>query len=368
MGNFCAKEGEDTPKKEPKSSGKKAYKGGRVKMSYERPIPALSQGRARAEASRDPKDYEATNLEDQVWVRMPGQINDQRITIENCKNCKFYLLDQADSVQVDDCTNCVFFIGPTMGSVFIRSCENITVAVACSQLRLRDVKHSAFTLFCAGRPVLENSHDIGIQCYHVHQYFQLREHFAAAKLSIFNNMYSMVHDFTPKANNFHYLPRGDTPLVERLSALSPEHMLPDEEDATAADVVVPYTHGVQAHPHATTVLVVFLPGCVEEATLFVEAVGKAGALILHTREHNFSPEDVAAAFDHCGASLDADQKAAFQRGPCICVAVAAAASAPYIPTESSEALLYKTSGDVAHKASCVIFEKLPLAAGFGSSL
>ncbi|KAA1336617.1 hypothetical protein F1D98_24045, partial [Escherichia coli] len=90
------------------------------------------------------------------FIRGPDDVQDQRVSIENCSNgAKFVICDECDSVQIDQCTDCAFFIGPTAGSVFARNCKNCSFVVICSQLRLRDCHECYVELFTATKPVIE---------------------------------------------------------------------------------------------------------------------------------------------------------------------------------------------------------------------
>ena len=72
-------------------------------VALQQPIPATVQT---FEQSRDPKDYAASGFNGMRWVRFPGQVHDQRINIDSCTNCQFFLVDQLDSVQIDECISC----------------------------------------------------------------------------------------------------------------------------------------------------------------------------------------------------------------------------------------------------------------------
>lgn len=132
------------------------------------------------------------------FLRGPDDIQDQRVTIENCSGlAKFVIADQCDSVQIDDCRNCSFFIGPCSAAVFARNCKNCTFVVLCSQLRLRDCQNCYFSVFTATRPVIESSTGIVFSPWEGPQYLDLRKQMAKAKLSVFNNKWHQIHDFTP---------------------------------------------------------------------------------------------------------------------------------------------------------------------------
>lgn len=239
--------------------------------------------------SRNPADYEADGLVGAVWTRVPGEINDQRINIANCRDCTFILLDQCDSVQIDDCEGCRFFIGPTAGSVFIRTSKNCKVIAACGQLRTREVFDSTLALFCHSRPVIESSRGVRIACYpSTHGYGQLLHHMCKSRLSQFTNLWPFVHDFTPskKAGELNYciVPQAEVEAEDffpSISGLMPD-VLSAEADAAlrASAVVIPFTtwhtaenaasSGAAALPYAT--LLIFRPGAVDAARAVVEDI------------------------------------------------------------------------------------------------
>lgn len=314
MGNLCFKdEAEKKAEKEKASEGKvsdkkKGGKGAKVHMSWDRPAPKLRATAAEKTftASKDPADYAASNLSDGEWVRLPGQINDQRVNVDGCKNMTFLLVDQCDSVQVDDCENCRFFIGPTMSSVFIRNCTNCNFVVACGQLRTRDLNKCQFSLFCQSRPVLESSKNIKIACFNHSGYFQMGEHFAKAKLSVFNNLYFYVHDFTPKPGNFTVVAPDqlDVSFLPPISQHSSGYITKDEEDMLAEEMpTVPVCLGNLGHKKKLMTVILFKPGAVEAAYLLMDKVERMRreaegtepeSLLLYTVEHLFTEESVAS--------------------------------------------------------------------------
>ncbi|XP_015766212.1 PREDICTED: protein XRP2-like [Acropora digitifera] len=114
------------------------------------------------------------------------------------QNCNIFILDHTDSIQVDDCTDCRIAIGPCSGSVFFRDCKECQVVVACQQFRTRDCKKMDFFLCCATQPVIESSSGMKFGCYQYY-YRELASQFEAANLSVFNNNWSSIFDFTPAA-------------------------------------------------------------------------------------------------------------------------------------------------------------------------
>ncbi|KAF8283416.1 hypothetical protein TcBrA4_0054510 [Trypanosoma cruzi] len=144
--------------------------------------------------------FEAANLPPHsVFLRLPGEVRGQRITVHENSYCAILLLDHCDSVSVHGCERCFIFIGPTSGSVFLERCRHCVIVCCCAQLRLRGCRHLQFSLSVATMPVLEESTGIGVCSLSGWFVYPLMPvHMQRAGLSAFNNFYLTVHDFTPK--------------------------------------------------------------------------------------------------------------------------------------------------------------------------
>ncbi len=153
----------------------------------------------------DPKDFMCMNIEGEEVCKQEGQINGQQFVIDNCKRSKIFVFDHCASVTIDDCVDCLIFIGPVESSIFIRNCQNCNCVFLSRQLRTRDCDSCNFKLFCATRPVIENSKQLGFGCFDC-TYANLPAQLGSAKLSVYNNYWSNVYDFTPSAApNWHFL-------------------------------------------------------------------------------------------------------------------------------------------------------------------
>lgn len=313
MGQQCAKLLEDASKavKDSNSAAPHATSKEKPRLSWQRGNPARNNAASSSAGKRDsfvasknPADYSATGLRGMKWARLPGQINDQRINVDQCSECQFFLVDQCDSVQIDECKNCVFFIGPTMSSVFVRNCVDCVFIAACGQLRTRDLKRCTFSLLCSSRPVIESSTDLTFCCFSArHQYFLMAEHCNKARLSVFNNLYWNIHDFTPGAKqNYSFVDQlafessfdlamlqlqqaqQQTTFATTLSAVPvlasgiPEYITQEEDlYVYTSEVIVPCTIGL--HPSrapspncSLRTLLVFGPEGLDEAFQLVRTV------------------------------------------------------------------------------------------------
>ncbi|XP_068704285.1 protein XRP2-like isoform X1 [Montipora foliosa] len=267
-------------------------------------------------ARLDPKDYSVIDVTGETVGKLPGEINGQQFIIQNCQNCDIFILDHTDSVQVDDCIDCRIVIGPCGGSVFFRDCKECQVVLACQQFRTRDCKKMDFFLHCATQPVIETSSGMKFGCY---QYFYrgLEGQFEAAKLSLFNNNWSNIYDFTPAGgettwsllpedaseNITDYVPSPDTEKFADLFISTADNMS-----------VVPYTLGSRRKRFDESCLVVlFHDSNVKKnvkKVLYEQKYERSCALV-QTKEIRMKPEDVSRVFQ------SEDYKAAAEKGPVI---------------------------------------------------
>lgn len=266
-------------------------------------------------AKLDPKDYSISNVTGETVGKLPGEINGQQFIIQNCQGCNIFILDHTDSVTIDDCINCRIVLGPCGGSVFFRDCKDCKVVVACQQFRTRDCKKMDFFLCCATQPIIESSSGMKFACY---QYFypELEGQFDAARLSIFNNNWSKLYDFTPAA--------GETTwslLPEDTSARVEDHIpLPDTEKFSNVQIksdehfsVIPKTLGTRRKPFDESCLVVFFhkDNVRKIIKQLLHEQTQRSCVLVQTKEINMKPEDVSRIFQ------SEDYSAAAQQGPAI---------------------------------------------------
>ena len=128
--------------------------------------------------------------------------------IKDLDNCTVMLLDHTAQVTVDRCKNTKFYLGPIKSSVFFRDCENCTIVVSCSQFRCRDLFNSTLYLFTPNDPIVESSADLVVAPYNF-KYPQLEAHCLAANIvgTFVNddgdvqekvNKWNQVFDFTKR--------------------------------------------------------------------------------------------------------------------------------------------------------------------------
>nr|XP_046148105.1 protein XRP2 isoform X1 [Oncorhynchus gorbuscha] len=247
----------------------------------------------------DPKDFMLTGLKDATVGRLPGKLNGQQFVIQDCDNCKIFVLDHSATITIDDCTNCCIVMGPVKGSVFFRDCKDIKCVVACQQFRTRDCKKMEVFLCCATQPIIEASTGMKFGCFQYY-YPELAFHFKDAGLSIFNNNWSNVHDFTPVSGetNWSLLPE-DTVVLDHVPAPDPESEFKSVRiSAEASRSIVPMTKGGRRKESDESGLFVFFSGDYTTANarkLIDEASGK-GFVLIQTKEVSMRPEDVSRVF------------------------------------------------------------------------
>ncbi|XP_052323647.1 protein XRP2-like [Oncorhynchus keta] len=254
----------------------------------------------------DPKDFMLTGLKDATVGRLPGKLNGQQFVIQDCDNCKIFVLDHSATITIDDCTNCCIVMGPVKGSVFFRDCKDIKCVVACQQFRTRDCKKMEVFLCCATQPIIEASTGMKFGCFQYY-YPELAFHFKDAGLSIFNNNWSNVHDFTPVSGetNWSLLPE-DTVVLDHVPAPDPESEFKSVRiSAEASRSIVPMTKGGRRKESDESCLFVFFSGDYTTANarkLIDEASGK-GFVLIQTKEVSMRPEDVSRVFQNNAEGL-----------------------------------------------------------------
>lgn len=157
----------------------------------------------RPENRVDPKDFTISDKTGGTFGRLPGTINGQQFIIENCKDTCIYLFDHSATITIDRCEDCTIFIGPSKGSVNVRNCTNCTCYILCQQFRSRECRKVNLYLMCDTQPIIESSSGMKFACLQF-SYPQLEEQMKSAGLSVYNNLWYRVYDFTPldQGNNW----------------------------------------------------------------------------------------------------------------------------------------------------------------------
>ena len=128
------------------------------------------------------------------------QVSGQQVQLDRLMDCQTVVLDELDSMTADDCEGGELVIAACEGSVFLRNCKNMTVHVACKQLRTRDCANIDLHIFTTTDPVVEMSHHVNFYPFHL-RLPGLRKLFAEARLDAKLNRFVHVYDFTPSEPN-----------------------------------------------------------------------------------------------------------------------------------------------------------------------
>lgn len=208
----------------------------------------------------DPKDYTFSGLKDETVGRLPGKVAGQQFIIQDCENCKIYIFDNSATITIDDCVNCQIFLGPIKGSVFFRDCKDCKCIVACQQFRTRDCRKLEVFLCCATQPIIESSTGMKFGCFQYY-YPELALQFKDAGLSIFNNTWSNIHDFTPVSgeNNWGLLPENAV-VQDYVPLPSSEELKAVRISTDATRSIIPVTRGQRQKNSDESCLAVFFAG------------------------------------------------------------------------------------------------------------
>eukprot|EP01006_Ploeotia_vitrea_P066214 TRINITY_DN94538_c0_g1_i1.p1 TRINITY_DN94538_c0_g1~~TRINITY_DN94538_c0_g1_i1.p1 ORF type:complete len:355 (+),score=10.16 TRINITY_DN94538_c0_g1_i1:52-1116(+) len=290
MGNCCSDKGLKWPKEAPQMPEHK-WSWGRKKY------PPVHQ-------TKDPEVYRAENKENEKITRKPRSLNGGQMQLESCKNCDIYICDYLDSAILDTCLDCRIYIGPCQSSCYIRNSKRCKIVAACGQFRMRDCKDMQMLVYCASKPVIESSKHIEFGCFDLF-YFNLQEQFDRAELSVFNNKWSDVYDYTGSGvANYSYLEPciKAKDLIPALSEVMPDDFTEHEEGNPGKDIVVPLTWGERPLPCAgEACCAVFHPSSVEACNSFLQHLAKeeSNLVVTHMRETRMDVGQAKELFSHC---------------------------------------------------------------------
>ncbi|XP_023656730.1 protein XRP2 [Paramormyrops kingsleyae] len=254
----------------------------------------------------DPKDYMLVGVKDSTVGRLPGMLNGQQFVIQDCENCNILVLDHSAAITVDDCTNCRLVLGPVKGSVFLRDCRDVQCVVACQQFRTRDCKKMDVFLCCATQPIIESSTGMKFGCFQYY-YPELAFHFKDAGLSIFNNNWSNIHDFTPVSGetNWSLLPE-DAMVLDYVPAPDADSEFRSVRvSSDASKSIVPLTHGARRKESEESCLFMFFAGdyTIANARKLIDEVTERSFVLIQTKEVSMRPEDVSRVFQNSAEGL-----------------------------------------------------------------
>ncbi|KXJ12334.1 protein XRP2 [Exaiptasia diaphana] len=243
----------------------------------------------------DPKDFTIADVKDETTGRLPGKINGQQFIIRDCQDSNIYLFDHSATITVDDCTGCSFFLGPIKGSVYFRDCKDCKVVVACQQFRTRDCKKMEIFLCCATQPIIESSSGMKFGCFQFY-YPELEEQFKAASISVYNNNWSNIHDFTPAAGETTWSLLPEDVQVEDfvpVPTIEPYNNL--QASCSRDKSSVPLTLGTRRKPFDQVCLVIFFqsPQQRESIKSFLSSIKEKGCVVVQTKEISMRADEIS---------------------------------------------------------------------------
>ncbi|KAK3726970.1 hypothetical protein QZH41_014713, partial [Actinostola sp. cb2023] len=255
------------------------------------------------------KDTHILGIASQLLIRRIVKIHED--------DSNMYVFDHSATITIDDCTGCTMFLGPIKGSVYFRDCKDCKVVVACQQFRTRDCKKMDIFLCCTTQPIIESSSGMKFGCFQYY-YPELEDQFQAADLSLYNNNWSNIHDFTPAA--------GETtwsllPEDAQVDAYVP---LPTSDDLTDAQVSlsrdhssVPLTLGTRRKPYDQVCLAIFFqsPQQKENIKSFLDKIKEKGCILVQTKEINMKADEISRVIGSSEHNEAADQAQAHHRKP-----------------------------------------------------
>ena len=165
-----------------------------------------------------------------MLVKMPGDINGIDFMIKDLENCTVMLFDHTAQVTIDRCKNTKFYVGPVKASIFFRDCSDCEITVSCSQFRCRDLTNIKLFLFTPNDPIVESSSNLTIGPYNF-RYPYLESHAIAADLvgeftdddgviQIKVNHWLSVFDFTKREDgelNYNLIQPSDFKIIDYFS-------------------------------------------------------------------------------------------------------------------------------------------------------
>ncbi|XP_072045337.1 protein XRP2-like [Amphiura filiformis] len=247
----------------------------------------------------DPKDFTIEKLNGETAGRIPGKINGQQFIINQCEDCNIYIFDHNATITVDNCTNCRIFIGPSKGSIFLRNCKDCKCVIACQQFRTRDCRNMDVLLHCDSQPIIEATTKIRFGCFRYY-YPELLDQFKSAGLSVYNNTWSNIHDFSPVPGEDNWtLISQDFKMEDYVPAPSSEEFSSMKISTAPDDSVVPFTQGNKRRKAEQACLVVFFKddGSEERIRNFVKGITKEGSCTLvQSKEIEIDGDDTTRLF------------------------------------------------------------------------
>lgn len=138
---------------------------GRVR-DFQTSVDANTNGRDECSDEEDENDEEDESDEFECKVLektnssillREGEVDGDRLLLRGLKSCTVYVLDFSSQVVLSSCRGTTILLGPVRGEVLVKRCKNCTIAVACSQLCVRDSVDCEFRLHLGMFGIIERS-------------------------------------------------------------------------------------------------------------------------------------------------------------------------------------------------------------------
>ncbi|CAD8188999.1 unnamed protein product [Paramecium octaurelia] len=213
---------------------------------------------------KDASKYRFYDKQDEILVKKPGEVDGEAFVLRNCVRCKIFIADFSAQILIDDCFDCQMFFAAVESSMFIRGCKRCKVITACGQFRSKKCEDIQTLLFTQSQPIIELSVRMGFGCFRGY-YPQLRQHIQKAKLNIWNNTWSDLHDFDPEKQaeiTHFYMVLEDTRYEDMLKPLNEVLSIPNftwAEECKTENQVIPFTSEQRKKPFHEEVLLIFYP-------------------------------------------------------------------------------------------------------------
>jgi len=116
------------------------------------------------------------------------------VQLANLSDCHVHLSGCPSTLHMTDLHQCLILSGPVSTSVFLENCEELTLAVACQQLRAHSSTNSYFSLHVTSKAIVEDCKAISVAPYAL-TYASIEQDFLVSALSREVNNWALVDDF-----------------------------------------------------------------------------------------------------------------------------------------------------------------------------
>ncbi|CAL4125245.1 unnamed protein product, partial [Meganyctiphanes norvegica] len=224
-------------------------------------------GSSTQEAIPEPKTYSWNLWENLTPSDLFGNLKGRMSGKIHGRVPGFPILNQLNQVQssfaynverwvISGCVGYSILVYLPIDHLFIRDCQDCVVLTACGQFRTRDCCKMDIFLLCKTQPIIEASTKMHFGVFQAF-YPSLREQFNSSGLSVFNNNWSNIHDFTPVEGEQNWSIIQKSTLTELFKMPQTEPLNSVGLVLSAEESVVPYTKGAPNHEGTDAALVLF---------------------------------------------------------------------------------------------------------------